>query len=76
MKDKGYTLEKLAKDLAKDAHRKERAKHRGSRACWYISICWQILGIFGMIMHIDDANTCEIIGALWMIVALLVRREE
>ncbi len=67
-----YTLEKLAKEY----RRNERAKHRGSRVCWYISICWQILGIFGMIMHIDGANTCEIIGVLWMVVALLVRRGE
>lgn len=73
---KNYTLEKLAKDLAKNDHRKARAKHRSSRLCWYISICWQVLGIAGMIMHIDNANACEIIGVLWMIAALLVRREE
>lgn len=67
-----YTLEKLAKEWRRNA----RAKHRGSRGCWYVSICWQVLGIVEMAMHIDGANTCEIIGALWMIVALLVRREE
>lgn len=72
MSDDDYTLEKLAKEW----RRQKRAKHRGSRVCWYISICWQALGIFGMINHINGANTCEIIGVLWMIVALLVRREE
>lgn len=72
MDDEDYTLE----DWAKEWRRKARAKHRGSRVCWYISICWQILGIFGMIAHIDNANTCEMIGVLWLIVALLVRREE
>ncbi len=73
---KNYTIEDWAKDLVKNDRRKERAKHRGSRVCWYISLCWQALGIAGMIMHIDGANACEIIGVLWMIVALLVRREE
>lgn len=72
MSDNDYTLEKLVKEY----RRQKRAKHRGSRVYLYISICWQILGIFGMIMHIDNANICEIIGVLWMIVALLVRREE
>lgn len=72
MSDEDYSLEELAKEY----RRKKRAIHRGSRVCWYISICWQALGIFGMIAHIDGANICEIIGVLWLIVALLVRREE
>ena len=72
MSEEDYTLEELAKEWRREV----RAKHRGSRVCWCISICWQILGIFGMIMNIDDANVCEIIGVLWLIVALLVRREE
>lgn len=72
MSDDDYSLE----DWAKECRRKARAKHRGSRVCWYISLCWQALGIAGMIMRIDGANTYEIIGALWLIVALLVRREE
>lgn len=72
MSDEDYTLEELAKEYRRNA----RAKHRGSRACWYVSLCWQALGIFGMITHIENANTCEIIGVLWLIVALLVRIEE
>lgn len=70
--DEDYTIEEWAKDL----RRKARAKRRNSRVCWYISICWQILGIIGMIGHIEGANTCIVVGVLWMIVSLLVRREE
>lgn len=70
--EEDYTLE----DWAKEYRRKARAKHRSSRVCWYISICWQILGIIGMIGHVEGANTYIAIGVLWMIVAMLVRREE
>lgn len=71
-KEEDYALGELAKEY----RRKVRAKHRGSRACWSISLCWQVLGIFGMMAHVNDANIYEVIGVLWVIIALLVRREE